>query len=81
MNRKKVTSGDVTWAIGQFRTVGVTILCGVSPDEGKIPVNTLDILELTEDRLVMAMLRPVRVNGKLHTFGCSFLRIDEVIIS
>lgn len=54
MNRKKVTSGDVTWAIGQFRTVGVTILCGVSPDEGKIPVNTLDILELTEDRLVMA---------------------------
>lgn len=54
MTRKKETSGGVSWAIGQFKTVGVTILCGVSPDEGKIPVNTLDILELTEDRLVLS---------------------------
>lgn len=54
MGKKKVTSGGVSWATGEFKTVGVTILCGVSPDEGKIPVNTYDILELTEERLVMA---------------------------
>lgn len=54
MSKKKVTSGGATWAIGQFKTVGVTVLAGVSPDEGKIPVNTYDILELTADRLVLA---------------------------
>ena len=54
MSKDKYTSGDVLWAIGQFKTVGTTILCGVSPDEGKIPVNTYDILELTADRLVLA---------------------------
>ncbi|MDD4605851.1 MAG: hypothetical protein PHH10_06070 [Dysgonamonadaceae bacterium] len=54
MSKKKVTSGGVLWAIGQFKTVGTTILCGISPDEGKVPVNTFDILVLTEDRLVLA---------------------------
>lgn len=54
MAKKKETSGGVSWAIGEFKTVGVTVLCGVSPDEGKIPVNTYDILELSEDRLVLA---------------------------
>lgn len=54
MKKKKDTSGGASWAIGQFKTVGVTILCGVSPDEGKIPVSTLDILTLTEDRLVLS---------------------------
>ncbi len=54
MNKKKVTSGGVTWAIGQLKTVGVTVLAGISPDEGKAPVNTYDILELTPDRLVLA---------------------------
>lgn len=54
MNKIKKTSGDVTWAIGQFKTVGVTVLAGISPDEGKIPVETYDILELTPDKLVLA---------------------------
>lgn len=54
MTKTKHTSGGVLWAIGQLKTVGVTVLVGVSPDEGKIPVNTYDILELTEDRLVLA---------------------------
>lgn len=54
MKKKKVTSGGASWAIGQFKTVGTTILCGISPDEGKVPVNTLDILELTENRLVLS---------------------------
>lgn len=54
MSKKKVTSGGVSWAIGQFKTVGVTVLCGISPDEGKAPVNTYDILHLTDDRLVLA---------------------------
>ena len=54
MAKKKVTSGGVPWAIGQFKTVGVTVLCGISPDEGKAPVNTYDILHLTDDRLVLA---------------------------
>jgi hypothetical protein len=54
MTKKKNTSGGVLWAIGQFKTTGVTVLAGVSPDEGKIPVNTYDILELTENRLVLA---------------------------
>lgn len=54
MSKKKVTSGSVSWAVGQFKTVGVTVLCGISPDEGKAPVNTYDIIQLTGDRLVLA---------------------------
>ena len=54
MKKKKVTSGNVSWAIGEFKTVGTTVLCGISPDEGNASVNTFDILELTEDRLVLA---------------------------
>lgn len=58
MTKKKLTSGGVVWAIGEFKTSGVTVLCGISPDEGEIPVNTFDILELTEDRLVLAYAPP-----------------------
>lgn len=58
MEKKKETSAGDSWAIGEFRTVGTTILCGVSPDEGMIPVNTFDILELTEDRMVLAYAPP-----------------------
>lgn len=54
MSKKKITSGDLTWAIGEMKTVGTTVLCGISPDEGKIPVDTYDILELTENRLVLS---------------------------
>lgn len=54
MTKEKYTSGGVLWAIGELKTLGVTVLAGVSPDEGKIPVNTYDILELTEDRLILA---------------------------
>lgn len=53
MSKQKL-AGDALWAIGQFKTVGTTILCGISPDEGSIPVNTFDILELTENRLVLS---------------------------
>ena len=58
MSKKKNTSGGVSWATGQFKTVGVTVLCGIyitpAPDNEKIPVNTYDILELTPERLVLA---------------------------
>lgn len=54
MNKKKTTSGGELWAKGEMKTVGTTVLCGVSPDEGKIPVDTYDILVLTGDRLVLA---------------------------
>ncbi|HBG41239.1 MAG TPA: hypothetical protein DDZ96_09175 [Porphyromonadaceae bacterium] len=54
LTKTKTTSGGILWAKGQFKTTGVTILCGVSPDEDKIAVNTFDILELTSDRLVLA---------------------------
>lgn len=54
MSKVKKNSGGLTWAIGQFKTVGATVLCGISPDEGKIPVYTFDILELTPDKLVLA---------------------------
>lgn len=54
MKKKKVTSGEVSWAIGQLNTLGTTVLCGISPDEGSVAVNTFDILELTEDRMVLA---------------------------
>ena len=53
MSKQKL-AGDALWAIGQFKTVGTTILCSISPDEGSIPVNTFDILELTENRLVLS---------------------------
>lgn len=58
MKKTKETSGGVIWAIGQFKVVGTTILCGISPDEGSIEVNTFNILKLTEDRLVLSYAPP-----------------------
>lgn len=47
------TSGN-TWAIGKLKTAGVTVLVGVSPDEGKASVYEYDIHTLDEETLILS---------------------------
>lgn len=56
---KKIDAGDGTfWSIGQLTIVDGSVLRGVSPNEGGIVVHTLEILELTEDKMVLARVMP-----------------------
>lgn len=53
MSKQKEDDGNI-WAIGQMKIIGTTVLCGISPDESSIQVNTFDILELSDERMVLA---------------------------
>lgn len=53
MSKQKEDNGNI-WAIGQMKIVGTTVLCGISVDEGGIQVDTFDILELSDERMVLA---------------------------
>src|SRR5690606_12398057 len=46
-------NGDV-WAKGKLTTRGVTVLCGISPNEGRAPVYEYDILLLDDGRMVLS---------------------------
>lgn len=69
---KGIFSFDMTpdkagWSIGKLTITGTTVLCGFSPNEGNKTVNTFDILELTEDRMVLAHILD---NGWEAWFWC-----------
>lgn len=51
------TNGNV-WAIGKLKTNGVTVLVGVSPDEGKAPVYEYDIISLDEETMILSYTPP-----------------------
>ncbi|MDH6356600.1 hypothetical protein [Parabacteroides sp. PF5-9] len=54
MSKKtKGDSGDV-WAEGKLYTKNVTVLHGISTNEGKIPVYEYDILKLTDTHMVVS---------------------------
>lgn len=51
---KKTLDGDKVWAKGKLYTKNVTILHGISQNEGQIPVYEYDILTLNEKEMVVA---------------------------
>ncbi|WP_262246835.1 hypothetical protein [Parapedobacter soli] len=50
-------NGDV-WAKGKLSTKGVTVLCGISPNEGGAPVYEYDILLLDNGNMVLSYPEP-----------------------
>ena len=50
-------NGDV-WAKGKLTTNGVTVLCGISPNEGNAPVYEYDILLLDDGRMALSYPEP-----------------------
>lgn len=44
----------VLWSSGGLNTTGVTVLCGISINEGGIDVDEYDILELTDETLTLS---------------------------
>ncbi|WDF67307.1 hypothetical protein PQ465_13435 [Sphingobacterium oryzagri] len=56
---KKITLADGTvWAKGKLTTKGVTVLCGISPNEGNAPVYEYDILLINGNELVLCYPEP-----------------------
>lgn len=56
---KTITLDDgSTWAKGKLTTRGVTVLCGISPNEGGAPVYEYDILILDNERMVLSYPEP-----------------------
>ena len=54
-----MTPDDIGWSIGKLTITGATVLNGFCPNiaEGDQTIHTFDILELTEDRMVLAYVR------------------------
>jgi hypothetical protein len=50
LNMNKFIDG---WSVGTLTTTDVTVLAGVSPNEGKIPVNTYNVISIDENKLVL----------------------------
>ncbi|PRD47552.1 hypothetical protein [Sphingobacterium haloxyli] len=56
---KRVTTEDGTvWAKGKLTTNNVTVLCGISPNEGNAAVYEYDILVLDGEEMVLAYPEP-----------------------
>jgi hypothetical protein len=54
MTKTTNNTGGEIWAIGKLKTAGVTVLVGVSPDEGKASVYEYDIHTLDEETLILS---------------------------
>lgn len=51
---KTIVLGDGTvWSTGKLKTKAVNILCGISPNEGRMKVYEFDILLINNDRMVL----------------------------
>lgn len=67
MSKRKVLADGTPWSIGTLTIVDGTVLKGVSPNEGGKTVHDFDILQLTEDKMVLAH---VLANGWEAWFWC-----------
>jgi hypothetical protein len=55
---KKTGADGNPWSIAKITTTGVTVLCGRAPNNGNAPVYEYDVLELTEEKLVLSWPEP-----------------------
>ncbi len=67
MSKKKEKGDGTFWSIGTLTIIDGSVLKGVSPNEGGITVHELDILTLTQDKLVLGRVMP---NGWEAWFWC-----------
>ncbi|SBW06984.1 hypothetical protein [uncultured Dysgonomonas sp.] len=52
---QKIVLGDGTvWATGKLKTKAVNVLCGISPNEGRVKVYEYDILIINNNQLVLS---------------------------
>lgn len=58
MNQIITLDDGSVWAKGKLTTRGVTVLCGISPNEGGAPVYEYDILVIDNERLVLSYPEP-----------------------
>ncbi|WP_118194412.1 hypothetical protein [Albibacterium indicum] len=58
MTNKTTKPDGTVWAKGKLTLKGTTVLCGVSPDEGKIPVYEYDIIVLDNEEMVLSYAPP-----------------------
>lgn len=58
MSKKIILDNGMIWAKGKFRTKAVTVLGGISPNEGNAPVYEFDILLINENELVLCYPEP-----------------------
>ncbi len=47
-----------TWAKGKLTTRGITVLCGISPNEGNAPVYQYDIIILNNEKMILSYAEP-----------------------
>ena len=52
------SNDGTTWAKGKLTTNGVTVLCGISPNEGNAPVYEYDIIILNDNEMMLAYPEP-----------------------
>lgn len=55
---KKTGADNNPWSIAKITTSGVTVLCGRAPNHGNAPVYEYDVIELTDDQLILAWPEP-----------------------
>lgn len=66
---KGKTKGDGTvWSKGILKTSGVSVLCGISPNESGKAVSEYDILVLDENRMVLSYNEPGTSNSWFWVF-------------
>ncbi|WP_321333486.1 hypothetical protein [uncultured Bacteroides sp.] len=70
MSKKKDQDNGEPWSIGQLQIVGATVLSGHSAYDQEDIINTFDIIELTEDKLVLAYAADGSVAWDEATFWC-----------
>ena len=58
MSKITLDDGGNVWAIGKLNTENVTVLCGKSPNESNAPIYNYDILQLTDDNMVLSYPEP-----------------------
>lgn len=58
MTQQIVLDDGTVWARGKLTTSGVSVLCGISPNEGGAAVYEYDILALDNERMVLSYPEP-----------------------
>lgn len=58
MEKQTILEDGTLWAKGKLTTTGLTVLCGISPNEGNAPVHEYDILIINNEEMVLSYAEP-----------------------